>query len=95
MAKKARSPARFHQPPFPLNGFQLCLAFFSTALNLRSASPLITASGDYGVREKVAEFAEPVAGPYRTPLTIYLRLLFPQIKYFQAIVFLQPLPSDG
>lgn len=86
MAKKAWSSARFHQPPFLLNGFQLCLAFFSTALNLRSASPLITASGDYGVREKVAEFAEPVAGPHRTPLTIYLRLLSPHSKYVQAIV---------
>lgn len=63
MPKNARSLARFSQPPFPLNGFQLCLAFFSTAPNLRSAVPLITASGDYEVREKVAELAEHVAGP--------------------------------
>lgn len=44
------------QLPFPLKGFQLCLAFLSSAFNCRSSSSLITSSTDDRVRGKVAKF---------------------------------------
>lgn len=90
---------KVHSPPclclsVPLNlpsllmAFNFVWVFLSTALNRRSASPLITASGDYGVRGKVAEFALHVAGPSRAALTVYLTMLVSQVKYARAIVSL-------